>query len=395
MTDEELVDQRIAELLARFPDVAVAEVADFRGAQYDLGLAWVQFEAGFGGLGVAARLQAGIESRLRDAGAPPRNADYVGMHQGAVSIDAVGTHEQKARFLRPLFVGHEHWCQLFSEPGAGSDLAGLATRAYRDGDEWVVNGQKVWTSGAQESDLAILLARTDPDLPKHRGLTFFVCDMHAAGVDVRPLRQADGCQRFNEVFLSDVRVPDSWRLGDVGQGWGVSITGLHSERDGIGDGLAQPIDRLLDLWRARADQTSPYAMALRHRVVEVWMQSFVVGLNEQRMKAVLGRGGATPLGSLSKLAYATLNQRLSNLEVDLLGPAGQVDLDYHAMLAAGGGDEQIAFDRPQTFVLRALANSIEGGTSEIQRNIVGERVLGLPAELRLDKDRPWRQVARN
>ncbi|MBW8826376.1 MAG: acyl-CoA dehydrogenase family protein [Acidobacteria bacterium] len=394
MTDDELVDQRLDELLAQFPDLAAADVVAFRGAQFDLGLAFVHFERGFGGLGLAAGLQLRIDSRLREVGAPPRNNDYIGMHQGAASIDAVGTPEQKGRFLRPLFTGEEHWCQLFSEPGAGSDLAGLATMAVRDGDEWIVNGQKVWTSGAHESDFAILVARTNPDAPKHRGLTFFICDIKAPGVEIRPLRQADGRSHFNEVFLTDVRIPDGWRLGNEGHGWGISLTGLHSEREGIGDAFSRPIETLLDLWRGRDDRTSAYALALRDRAMQAWVDSKVVELNGMRMRAALGRGGATPLGSLAKVAHAELNQRLSEIESDLMGPAAQVGLDYDALLR-GEMDEPASSQSPQLFAVRSRAMSIEGGTSEIQRNIVGERVLGLPGDIRVDKDRPWREVPRN
>jgi alkylation response protein AidB-like acyl-CoA dehydrogenase len=317
------------------------------------------------------------------------------MHQVAAAFNAVGTPEQKAAFLRRAFTGEDHWCQLFSEPGAGSDLAGLSTSAMRDGDEWLVNGQKVWTSGARESKWAILVARTDPNLPKHRGLTFFICDMHAPGVDIRPLRQADGGAHFNEVFLNDVRIPDERRLGDVGQGWGVSLTGLHSERAGTGDAFQRPIQQLLDVWHGRADRSSAYALALRDQVARAWCEDRVLQLNNARMKAALGRGGDTPLGSIAKVMAAEFNQRLSSLMVTLLGPEGQVGIDYDAQLRRESMGGTATMRQPQLFAVRSRANSIEGGTSEINRNIIGERVLGLPGDIRVDKDRPWREVPRN
>jgi alkylation response protein AidB-like acyl-CoA dehydrogenase len=391
-TERARVDRLVDELLGKFPAPADADPVDFLGAQFDLGLAWVHFDEGFGGLGAAAGLQTSIESRLRDAGAPPSLGDYVALHQGAFAIHSAGTPEQRSRFLRPIFTGEEHWCQLFSEPGAGSDLAGLSTLAVRDGDEWVVNGQKVWTSGAVGSRWAILVARTDPNLPKHRGLTFFVCDMELPGVEIRPLRQADGGAHFNEVFLSDVHLPDTLRLGDVGQGWGISIASLHSEREGTGEAFARPIDGLLDLWKARDDRRSPYALALRDQLMSMWVEARVVELSNLRMRAAQGRGGSTPLGSLAKIATSEHIQRFSEVMTRLMGPAGQVGFDYDATLA--GDEEKIAL-QPHMVVVRSRAMSIEGGTNEIQRNIIGERVLGLPGDIRVDKDRPWRDVPRS
>jgi alkylation response protein AidB-like acyl-CoA dehydrogenase len=388
----DLVERRVDELLEKFPDPASADPVEFLGTQFDLGLAWVHFDERFGGLGVPAGLQTSVDRRLRDAGAPPSLGDYVALHQGAYAIHSAGTPEQRARFLRPIFTGEEHWCQLFSEPGAGSDLAGLSTLAVRDGDEWVVNGQKVWTSGAVGSRWAILVARTDPNLPKHRGLSFFVCDMELPGVEIRPLRQADGGAHFNEVFLSDVHLPDSLRLGDVGQGWGISIASLHSEREGTGDAFARPIDELLELWRARDDRVSPYALALRDQVLRMWVEARVVELSNLRMRAAQGRGGSTPLGSLAKIASSEHTQRFSEVLIRLMGPAGQVGFDYDATLE--GDEEKIAL-QPHMIAVRSRAMSIEGGTNEIQRNIVGERVLGLPGDVRVDKDLPWRKVPRS
>jgi alkylation response protein AidB-like acyl-CoA dehydrogenase len=387
-----LIESKIQELLPQFREPASCDPVAFLGAQFDAGLAWVHFDTGCGGLGLAAGYQPEIDRTLRAAGGPASRGDYVALHQGATAIHAAGSPEQRARFLRPIFTGEEHWCQLFSEPGAGSDLAGLSTTAMRDGDEWVVNGQKVWTSGAREARWAILVARTDPELPKHRGLTFFICDLQDPGVEVRPLRQADGNAHFNEVFLTDVRLPDSLRLGDVGQGWGISLACLHAEREGTGDAFARPIDGLLDLWRSCPDRLSPSAAALRQEVVKAWTEARVVELTNLRMREGQGRDGATPLGSLAKIAASEHTQRLANLMVKLLGPAGQVGLDYQAGLL---GNPSGLPTQPQMLAVRSRAMSIEGGTNEIQRNIIGERVLGLPGDIRTDKDVPWRLVPRN
>jgi alkylation response protein AidB-like acyl-CoA dehydrogenase len=390
-TERARVDRRVDELLAKFPAPADADPVEFLGTQFDLGLAWVHFDERSGGLGVAAGLQTTIDARLRDAGAPPSLGDYVALHQSAFAIHSAGTPEQRSRYLRPIFTGEEHWCQLFSEPGAGSDLAGLSTLAVRDGDEWVVNGQKVWTSGAVGARWAILVARTDPNLPKHRGLSFFVCDMELPGIEIRPLRQADGGADFNEVFLSNVHLPDSLRLGDVGQGWGISIASLHSEREGTSV-FARPIESLLELWKAREDRRSPYALALRDQLMRMWVEARVVELSNLRMRAALGRGGSTPLGSLAKIATSEHTQRYSEVMVRLMGPAGQVGFDYEALL---NDDEETIASQPHMIVVRSRAMSIEGGTNEIQRNIVGERVLGLPGDVRVDKDPPWRDVPRS
>jgi alkylation response protein AidB-like acyl-CoA dehydrogenase len=387
MSDLTRVTDALGELTDRFPSPADADRVVFLRAQYDCGLAWVHFEPGYGGLGVAAAHQRSVTEKLNWLRAPePGTGDYVGMHQAAASIDAFGTHEQKARFLPGIFTGTDTWCQLFSEPGAGSDLAGLATMAVRDGDEWSITGQKVWTSGAHLADWAILVARSDPDVPKHRGLTFFLCDMRLPGVEVRPLRQADGDAHFSEVFLDDVRLPDDLRLGDVGQGWAVSLTGLHSEREGIGEALETPWDDVRAAWRTFDAGNPAHGATMRDRVVASWVDARVLELSRLRMLAAQGREGSTPLGSLQKIAQSRVNQRASSLLVDLLGPQGLIDFDYDAPADARP---------PQMQVVRTRANSIEGGTDEIQRNVIGEQVLGLPGDVRVDKNVPWRQVPRS
>jgi alkylation response protein AidB-like acyl-CoA dehydrogenase len=229
-TDNAVVEERLATLLADFDPQRTDEIT-FRGHQYDLGLAWVHFPLGRGGLGLAPSFQREIDRRLREAGAAAASTRFFfGLTMAGPTIATHGTDEQCATLLRRIFTGEDAWCQLFSEPGAGSDLAGLGCRALRDGDEWVITGQKVWNTLAHIADRGMLVARTDPTSPKHKGLTYFALDMHAPGVEVRPLRQMTGEAEFNEVYLTEVRVPDADRIGDVGDGWRVSMTTLANER---------------------------------------------------------------------------------------------------------------------------------------------------------------------
>ena len=387
------VARRVEELLGANPPASTERTA-FLEAQFDAGLAWVHFPEGAGGLGVAPGLQRIVDRALHAAGAPAPDAarNIIGMGMAAPTIAVHGTPEQRARFLRPLFTGEEIWCQLFSEPGAGSDLAGLATRAVRDGDEWVVNGQKVWTTLAHISRFGLLVTRTNPDLPKHLGLTYFICDMQADGVDVRPLRQMTGDAEFNEVYLSDVRLPDSLRLGGEGEGWRVAMTTLMNERVSIGGGRSSrgsgAIAVAVDVWK-RIEDHDP---ARRDRLMKLWVAAEVNRLTNLRAGQMRRAGTPGPEGSVAKLTFAELNQAISELCVDLLGPEGQLYTDYDSPRR-----ESVGFysGDPRYFFLRSRANSIEGGTSEVLRNILGERVLGLPGEPRTDKDLPWRDIPRS
>ncbi|WP_196469653.1 acyl-CoA dehydrogenase family protein [Planomonospora sp. ID91781] len=365
---------------------------EFLRARFDAGLAWVHFPAGLGGLGVHRELQQVVERVL--AGTPQLDTGVqgIGLGMAAPTILAFGTEEQKKRFLRPLWTGEEIWCQLFSEPGAGSDLATLATRAVRDGDEWVVDGQKVWTSGAHHSRWAILVARTDAEVPKHRGLTYFVCDMHAPGVDVRPLRQITGEAEFNEVFLTGVRLGDDLRLGEVGDGWRVAQMTLMNERVAIG---GAPVRRgggmvgvVAEIWRSRPELRTH---DLHQRLLKLWVEAEVTRLAGARLREQLAAGQPGPEGSGMKLSFASLNQALSGLDVELRGEEG---LEYDDW-SFRRSDSVDFFGRGAGYrYLRAKGNSIEGGTSEILRNIVAERVLGLPSEPRVDKDVPWKDLPR-
>ena len=392
------VDQLVEALLADVPPGSVDD-RTFLGAQFDRGLAFVQFPEGTGGLGVSPGLQRRVTSRLAAAGAPfPNPANIIGLGMVAPTLIVHGTDDQRRRFLRPLFTCEEIWCQLFSEPGAGSDVASLATRAVRDGDEWVVNGQKVWTTVAHLASFGLLIARTDPDLPKHQGITAFLVDMHGAGVEVRPLYQITGEAEFNEVFFTDARIPDGQRLGGVGEGWRVSVTTLMNERVAIGGGVPRrgqgPIADAVALWRERwQGNTSPHAMALRDRLLQAWTRSEVARLTNLRAAASRQIGTPGPEGSVAKLSFAEENKRTYELCVDLMGADGMLhSSDYPKVrpnqVAIGTRDTHKAF-------LRARANSIEGGTSEVMRNILGERVLGLPGEPRVDKGVAWKDVPRS
>ena len=373
---------------------------EFRGAQFDHGLAWVYFDEGNGGLGVNPVLQRQVEVRLRDAGASPMKPAMFFMHLAAPTIHTHGSEESKDRFLRPMFTGEERWCQLFSEPGAGSDFAGLATRAIEDGDSWIVNGQKVWNTMAHLGDWGMLVTRTDPAMPKHRGMTYFAVDMKSPGVDVQPLRQITGEAEFNEVFLTDVQIPDSNRIGDVGDGWRVSLTTLMNERNAIGAGSgggppkagSGPVAILTKMWR-----DSPESMrtsVTRDRIMRLYVRSEAQRLTNIRAGQNRRKGNPGPEMSIAKLAFAELNQDLLTAAVDMMGMAGQVDYDYTFRrpedLSVDGSENGV-----QHGFLRVRANSIEGGTSEIMRNILGEQVLGLPGEPRIDKDIPWIEVPRS
>jgi alkylation response protein AidB-like acyl-CoA dehydrogenase len=397
---EHLVNERVTQLLSDHPP-ASTRPRDFLGAQFDLGLAFVHFPVGDGGLTVSPKLQEVVNRRLREASAPSsffRNPIGVGM--GAPTVVTHGSAAQRRRYLRPLFTTEEIWCQLFSEPGAGSDVGGLSTRAVRDGQEWVVNGQKVWTTLAHLSRWGMLLARTNPDAPKHRGLTYFVVDMHAPGVEVRPLRQMTGDAEFNEVYFTDVRIPDEERLGGAGEGWHVALTTLMNERVSLGGGVAPrgsgtigEAVRLWDAYRHGPRAGGPADSVLRDRLVQRWIEAEALRLTNLRASQNRKMGTPGPEGSVAKLYSAELNKRVYELCIDLLGPDGTLYSSYE-MVRPETASMGVGLD-PRKAFLRSRANSIEGGTSEVMRNILGERVLGLPGDVRVDKDLPWSQVARS
>lgn len=343
-----------------------------------------------GGLGAGNDVARAIENVL----APLRltRLNPLGLNNTAAALFSHGTEEQRRRFLPPIVRNEERWCQLFSEPGAGSDLASLATRAVRDGDDWVISGQKVWTTWADEADFAIVLARTDPDQPKHRGITYFLLDMHQPGVSVRPLRQITGEAEFNEVFLDGARVPDAHRVGDVNDGWRVSASTLSSERQmvsgsgsgGMGRLGGSSAERLISLARETGRWDDP---VIRGKIMRLWAQEQIRGWTNARVRAALSAGQSPgAASSIGKVHQATLNQQIQDLMVDLLGTAA---------VAWPASDDPDELPREVQGMMRSLANSTEGGTTDINKNILGERVLGLPKEPDPWKGKPWKEIPRS
>ncbi|MBV9315355.1 MAG: acyl-CoA dehydrogenase family protein [Pseudonocardia sp.] len=396
-TDQATVQKLVEEFLAEHPPPTTDD-RTLRAARFDAGLAFVHFDPGCGGLGLDRSLQPLVERLFLDAGCADWSArNVIGLGMGAATIHTHGTDEQRAKYLKPLFTGEEIWCQLFSEPGAGSDLAALATRAVPEGDGYIINGQKIWTSLGHVARRGLLVARTDPDRPKHRGLSYFLLDMTSPGVEVRPLRQITGQAEFNEVYLTDVFVPATDRLGAIGDGWRISMTTLMNERVAIGgrgnrrgDGaIGHAVASYRDA--VHAGRAHP---ADRDRLMRLWTTVEAARLTNIRAAAQVGRPTPGPEGSIAKLQYAELNKAVYELCVDLLGDAGMLIDNYtfsQPDLSSAASD---APDVRRAF-LRSLANSIAGGTSEIMRNILGERVLGLPGEPRNDRDRPWKDVPRS
>ena len=395
MYEDQDLAKRAEELVEENRDILDDQFA-FRGAQYDDGLAMVHFPEGYGGLGGNRGQQAVIDAVLRSHGVTydDLRINPIGIGMGAPTVLAYGSEELKQKHLRKIFTGEDVWCQLFSEPTHGSDVAGIPSRAVRDGDEWVVNGQKVWTTLAHTSNYGMLLTRTNPDVPKHKGLSYFVLDMHAPGVEVRPLFQMTGEAEFNEVFLTDVRIDDTLRLGDEGDGWRVAITTLMNERVALAGGPAPrgsgPIAELMRLWEQRKDQLSPVERKIwRDRVMSLWIEAEIVRLTNARAKASAVGGSPGPEGSVGKLASAEFSKRVNSAIVDLEGAAGMLHEPGYPMTRSSGSMST----RTGRF-LRSRANTIEGGTSEIMRNILGERVLGLPGDVRVDSDVPWTEIPR-
>jgi len=340
---------------------------------------------------------AAVEAEFARVGAPGPGQDVYNLWAGTVV--AAGTPSMRARFVRALLLDEIAMCLLYSEPGAGSDLAGIRTRAVRDGDEWVVDGQKVWTSGARDADYGMLIARTDWDQPKHRGISFFFLPMRQPGVEVRPLRQATGDARFNEVFLTGARVPEENRLGDLNAGWGVLQTALAYERIAMGGGRRGPSSRtsgataqahgsipspdtsLVALARAHGKADHP---AVRQQLVRLHEMRTVNEWNARRAAAAAEAGKASPLASLGKLAMARILHFAGHLSGTILGAEAMLDGDAHPR----------ARDLNYSH-LNAYFFSIGGGTDQIQMNIIGERILGLPREPETDRILPFRDVPAN
>jgi len=345
----------------------------FLAALADGGWAVPTWPVEYGGRGASREEATLIARELTRFEQPDLYPYLVGLQVAAQTLLELATPEQCARWLPPIRTGAEIWCQLFSEPGAGSDLANVGTRAERAGDVWRVTGQKVWTSRGSYAHRGFLLARSDPTVPKHRGITAFALDMHALGVDVRPLRQMNGDAHFSEVFLDEVPVDDADRIGEVGAGWSVARTALANERGAVGavgTGTGAPIDRVLERARAGVDPM------LRDRVVRAHVASEVARLTMRRARDAARAGRSLgPEGSGGKLRGSETLKSLADVG-----------------LALRGADGMIGPSEDETLFLTAPSISIRGGTDEIQRNIVGERVLGLPAEPRVDVEPPWDEV---
>jgi alkylation response protein AidB-like acyl-CoA dehydrogenase len=390
-------EQRVAELtdqlVSQYPPSSTHAVV-FLGAQYDMGLAWVHFPVGSGGLGLSPKFQKIVNEKIARAGGPSSYArNPIGYGMCGPTVVEWGTADQKDRYLRPLFTGEEIWCQLFSEPGSGSDFAGLSAKGVRDGEEWIINGQKVWTTLAHLSKWGLLVVRTDADAVKHAGLTAVVVDMHAQGVEVRPLRQMTGEAEFNEVYFTDTRVPVSETLGNVGDGWRVSLTTLMNERVAIGGAIPQkgsgPIREAVKLWQQIPVESQD--LATKDQLMKLWIRAEVARLTNIRAGQTRKMGVPGPEGSIGKMASADLNKETYEFCINLLGAEGMLYGSYEMVRP----ETAMSFDSLPKAFLRARANSIEGGTSEVMRNILGERVLGLPGDVRVDREIPWSKVPRN
>jgi len=394
---EELVNSKLQELIDFRQDGQ--DLKDFWGKQYDLGLAWVQFPEGSGGLGLNPKYQLMITEKLRNEGISQQNriANILGVGMGAPTIMEYGTPEQIQKYLKPMFTAEEIWCQLFSEPGSGSDLASLSTRAIDDGDGYIVNGQKVWTTLGHLAKWGLLVTRTDPEAPKHRGLTFFIVDMESEGVEVRPLRQITGEAEFNEVYFTDTKIPKENILGGLGEGWRVSLATLMNERVAIGGNVRErgsgAPGHLVQLWKDN-ELDDPVQ---KDKLIELWIQQEAVRLTNIRASEMREKGTPGPEGSTSKLYEAEINKASYEFGMELLGNEGLLFPRGYALTQPelNFDNDTFGFTDTQSLFLRSRANSIEGGTSEIMRNIIAERVLGLPGEQKLDKDKPWKDIPRS
>ena len=352
--------------------------------KYEAGWSCIRWPREYGGRGASAMEQV-IWNQEEASVRTPASVFAIGQGMAAPTMMAWATEEQKRKYLPPLASGEHVWCQLFSEPAGGSDLAALRTRAEKDGDEWVVNGQKIWTSGAHFSDYAILVVRTDPDVPKHKGLTYFFVDMKSPGIEVKPIRQISGDSNFNEVYFTDVRIPDAHRLGAVGQGWQVAITTLMNERAAIGGGGGLGFKQVFELAQRLTIDGRPAIedRAVRARLADWYVQEAGLRFTGYRSMSALSRGELPgPENSIGKYVGASKSQDMASFAIDLLEMSGVVS-DPELSWRSGMLQE--------TF-MGAPGMRIAGGTDEIMLNILAERVLGMPQDVRVDKGIPFSQV---
>jgi alkylation response protein AidB-like acyl-CoA dehydrogenase len=357
---------------------------DFQRRKAEAGLAGITWPKEYGGRGGSA-IQQVIYAQEESRYLVPRGYFEIGLGMCMPTLFTYATEEQKRRYAPPALRGDEIWCQLFSEPGAGSDLAGLRTRAVRDGADWVVNGQKIWTSGAHRADWGILVTRSDPARPKHKGLTFFFLDMHATGIETRRIKQISGASNFNEVYFTDVRIPDAQRLGAVGGGWGVAITTLMNERLTSGELRTPDFEELFGLVRGLTLDDAPAldSAAVRERLADFYVRTQGVRWSRFRTMTALSRGETPgPENSIGKLVNAPKAQDMAAYALDLLEQAGVIMDPALAPMRA-------AF---QEALLATPGARIAAGTDEILKNIIAERVLGLPQDVRVDRDVPFSEL---
>lgn len=352
--------------------------------KFDAGWACIHWPKAFGGRD-ATPIERVIWAQEEGELGALSGVFIIGQGMCAPTIMVHGPDDMKARHVPRMASGEEIWCQLFSEPGSGSDLAGLRTKAVKDGDEWVINGQKIWTSGAQHSDFGMLILRTDPDVPKHKGLTMFKIDMRDPAVEVKPIKQVSGRSEFNEVYFTDLRVPDSWRIGDVGDGWKVSLTTLMNERLAVGGGFPTNFDDMFEMTKDVEAEDGPAIKEgdVREKLADWYVKSAGLRNTQNRMFSALSRGEAPgPEASITKLVLGENRQAMASIMLDIQDQYGVIS---QGDLAVNEGQFHEVF-------FRAVAHRIEGGTDEILRNIIAERVLGLPGDIRVDKDVPFKDI---
>jgi len=364
---------------SRLSDDEIAQAKAWQKKKAEAGWACITWPREYGGRGATPIENMLWQQEEANYRTPP-NIFSIGIGMCGPTILAHGTPEQKEKWIPKLVSGEEVWCQLFSEPSAGSDLAGLRSSAVRDGDDWIINGQKIWTTGAQFCDWGVIVVRHDPGVAKHAGLTYFVVDMHDPGVEIRPITQINGGQGFNEVFFTDVRIPDAWRLDEIGNGWRVSLTTLMNERASIGAGGGESmVDELVQFAREakRGDQRLIDDPAVRQRIADYYVRFKGVEFTGHRVKTALSRGALPgPEASLGKLVGAALMQDIAAFGMELQGTSGAL---------MGEAPWQNSY-------LGIPGLRIAGGTDEVLRNIIAERVLGLPPEVRLDKQIAFKDV---
>jgi alkylation response protein AidB-like acyl-CoA dehydrogenase len=357
---------------------------EFQRRKAEAGLAAITWPKEYGGRAESPIMQV-IYNQEEAGFVVPRGYFEIGLGMCIPTMMAHATGAQKQRYVARAIAGEEIWCQLFSEPAAGSDLAGLRTRSVRDGDTWIINGQKIWTSGAHFADHGIIVTRSDPRAPKHKGLTFFFLDMKSPGIEVRRIKQISGASNFNEVYFTDVRVPDAQRLGAVGQGWGVAITTLMNERLAVGDVRGPDFDEIFHLARTIGLEDGPAIenAAVRERLADWYVRQQGLRWTKFRTMTALSRGQTPgPEASIGKIVSASKLQEIASFALDLMDMGGTV-------MDPALAPTRAAF---QEALLYAPGARIAGGTDEILKNILAERVLGLPADIRVDKDPPFEDL---